>query len=95
MFDTLFVFRLISSMDITTKLALVLGLFFFTFLLNLPFGYLRAKVRKFSFRWFLYIHLPIPLIFLGRRMSHLDWRYIPLFVAAALIGQLSGGNLVF
>ncbi|MDA8085450.1 MAG: hypothetical protein M0Z75_02010 [Nitrospiraceae bacterium] len=82
-------------MDITTKLALVLGLFFFTVLLNLPFGYLRAKVKKFSFHWFLYIHLPIPLIFLGRRLSQLSWHYIPLFVAAALIGQFSGGGLVF
>ena len=81
-------------MDTTVKLALVLGLFFFTFLLNLPFGFLRAKVKKFSVRWFLYIHLPIPLIFLGRRMSHLSWHYIPLFVISALIGQFSGGMLV-
>ena len=82
-------------MEFTARAALVLGLFLFTFALNLPFGFLRAKVRKFSVRWFLYIHLPIPLIFLGRRLSHLDYRYIPIFVTAALIGQISGGKLVF
>ncbi|MDA8087726.1 MAG: hypothetical protein M0Z75_13600 [Nitrospiraceae bacterium] len=82
-------------MELKATIALVLGLFLFTFILNLPFGFLRAKVRKFSVRWFLYIHLPIPLIFLGRRLSHLDYRYIPIFVAAALIGQISGGKLVF
>ncbi|MDA8387765.1 MAG: hypothetical protein M0Z58_03735 [Nitrospiraceae bacterium] len=82
-------------MGFETRLALVLGLFFFTVLLNLPFGYLRVKERKLSFRWFLYIHLPIPFIFLGRRLSQLSWHYIPVFVAAALIGQFSGGMLVF
>ena len=74
---------------------MVFGLFFFTVLLNLPFGYLRAKERKLSFRWFLYIHLPIPFIFLGRVMSHLGIIYIPVFVTAALIGQFSGGMLAF
>ncbi|MDA8091863.1 MAG: hypothetical protein M0Z61_16790 [Nitrospiraceae bacterium] len=82
-------------MAIESGIALVLGLFLFTVVLNLPFGFLRAKVKKFSVKWFLYIHLPIPLIFLGRRMSHLDYRYIPVFVAAALIGQISGGKLIF
>jgi hypothetical protein len=77
------------------KVALVLGLFTFTFMLNLPFGYLRGKVRKYSLQWFLYIHLPIPIIFLSRLLSHLDFRYVPLFVFAAVLGQIWGGKLQF
>lgn len=76
-------------------MALLLGLFSFTFMINLPFGYLRSKTRKRSLNWFLCIHLPIPFIFLGRFLSHLDFRYVPLFVAAALIGQIWGGKLGF
>lgn len=82
-------------MDVLSKTALVAGLFLLTSLLNLPFGYLRQKTTRFSFKWFLYIHLPIPLIFLARVLSNLDFRYIPLFVFAALMGQILGGKLEF
>ncbi len=64
-----------------------------TCMLNLPFGFMRGKARKYSLKWFLYIHLPIPLIFLARTYSHLDYRYIPLFVGAAVLGQVLGGKL--
>ncbi len=76
-----------------SKFALIFGLFSMTFMINLPFGFLRGKVRKYSFKWFLYIHLPIPFIFLARTSSHLDYRYIPLFVVAAIFGQLLGGRI--
>ncbi|GBE01336.1 hypothetical protein BMS3Bbin06_01541 [bacterium BMS3Bbin06] len=75
------------------KLALIFGLFSLTYMLNLPFGFFRGKTRKYSFKWFLYIHLPIPLIFLARTFSHLDFRYIPIFVVAAVLGQIFGGKI--
>ena len=75
------------------KLALIFGLFSLTYMLNLPFGFFRGKNRKYSFKWFLYIHLPIPLIFLARTFSHLDFRYIPIFVVAAVLGQIFGGKI--
>jgi len=80
-------------MTLGAKPFLVLILFVLTMLINLPFGYFRKKERKYSFKWFLYIHLPIPLIFVMRVMSHIDFRYIPLFVLAALIGQIFGGRI--
>ena len=80
-------------MTLGVKPFLVLILFVLTMLINLPFGYFRKKERKYSFKWFLYIHLPIPLIFVMRVMSHIDFRYIPLFVLAALIGQIFGGRI--
>ena len=82
-------------MDFSNKLFAILLLFTFTLLLNLPFGYARAKTKKYSLRWFLYIHLPIPLIFIARTLSHLDIKYIPIFVFAAVIGQILGGKLGF
>ena len=30
------------------------------FLLNVPFGYIRAGQRKFSWKWILAIHAPVP-----------------------------------
>ncbi len=62
------------------------------FVLNLPFGYLRSRQRKFSFMWFLYIHLPVPLVILVRILSHIGFALYtyPLFVAGFFLGQLAG-----
>jgi len=80
-------------MDLSSKFYAVLILFAVTMLINLPLGYSRARVRKYSLKWFLYIHLPIPLIFLARTLSHIEFKYVPIFVLAALIGQIIGGKL--
>lgn len=80
-------------MDFSNKFYAILALFAFTLLLNLPFGYARAKTKKYSLRWFLYIHLPIPIIFIARTISHIQIKYIPIFVVAAVIGQIVGGRL--
>jgi glycerol uptake facilitator-like aquaporin len=63
------------------------------FIINIPFGYLRNKSRKFSARWFLYVHLSIPLIIAARLLSHTDYRYIPIFILAAVAGQILGGRI--
>jgi hypothetical protein len=75
------------------KLDAIVILFAFTLLINLPFGVARAKAKKYSLRWFLYIHLPIPFIFLARVLSDIGMKYIPVFVVAALIGQILGGKI--
>lgn len=69
------------------------GLAVFTIILNLPFGFFRSKVEKYSFRWFLYIHLPIPLIYVLRRILLFKPVIIPLLIAAAVAGQIFGGRL--
>ncbi|MBI5683022.1 MAG: hypothetical protein HZC45_07655 [Deltaproteobacteria bacterium] len=63
------------------------------FALNLPFGYLRAASNKFSIKWFLYIHLPIPFIIAIRWAMGVDYRVIPLVVIGAVAGQYLGGRL--
>ena len=80
-------------MDLSNKFYAVVILFVLTMLINLPFGYARARVRKYSLKWFLYIHLPIPLIFVARTLSHVEFKYVPVFVIAALVGQIIGGKL--
>jgi len=63
-------------------------------LINLPFGYLRAGVPKRSFLWFLYIHLPIPLLILLRVfVFKVSWHYIPLLVGCFALGQWAGGRI--
>lgn len=80
-------------MDPSSKIAAVTGIFSLTVMINLLFGFLRNKTRKFSLNWFLCIHLPIPLIFFARVSSHLSFHYIPIFVIAALTGQILGGKI--
>ncbi|HMK43795.1 MAG TPA: hypothetical protein VK445_06620 [Dissulfurispiraceae bacterium] len=63
------------------------------FLLNIPFGYFRRNERKYSWRWFLYIHMPIPLIVAARLLTNTEFKYVPLIVLAAFAGQYLGGRL--
>lgn len=62
------------------------------FLLNIPFGYWRAGVRKFSVQWFLSIHIPIPVIVFLRIKSNIGfaWYTYPIIVAAFFFGQRLG-----
>jgi len=82
-------------MDLSAKLSIIVGLCSLTTMINLLFGFLRNRTTKFSILWFLCIHAPIPFIFMARTFSHLGMVYIPLFVLAALIGQILGGKLEF
>jgi hypothetical protein len=63
------------------------------FLINIPMGYWRVMVRKYSWQWFLAIHLAVPLIFLLRVKSGLGYGAIPALVVCAISGQLLGGKI--
>ncbi len=62
------------------------------FIMNLPLGYLRQGARRFSFNWFLYIHLSIPFIIVIRLLMGVSNWFIPLSIASAVAGQLAGGR---
>ena len=64
-----------------------------TFLINLPFGFWRGKVKKFSTKWFLAVHLPIPFVILFRFAFHLGFQLYtyPAMVGAFFVGQWVGG----
>jgi len=63
--------------------------------LNIPFGFWRAGVRKFSLQWILAVHLPIPFVVTLRVCSGLGWSLasFPFVIAAYLTGQYLGGVL--
>jgi hypothetical protein len=66
-----------------------------TLVLNLPFGFWRAGVRKFSPAWFLAVHAPVPLIVVMRIAAGVGWQLttFPVLVGAFFGGQLLGGRM--
>ena len=74
------------------KLGIISGV---VFLLNLPFGYWRAHVKRFSLQWFLAIHLPVALAIALRIFTGVGWQFMTLLllVAAFFAGQFLGGKL--
>jgi len=79
---------------LTSNTYFMLGvLLVFTLLINLPFGLLRSRAGKYSLRWFLCIHLPIPFVYLLRQLLMVRAVMIPLLVIAAVIGQVWGGKM--
>ncbi len=65
--------------------------------LNLPFGYWRSNVKRFSKQWFLAVHIPVPFVIASRVLSGLGWRLItfPVMVGAFFMGQLLGGVIQY
>lgn len=72
---------------------LLIAVTILTLIINLPFGYFRGNAKKFSAKWFLYIHLPIPAIFVIRTLAGLGYKAVPVIIAGAVIGQIIGGRL--
>lgn len=66
-----------------------------TFILNIPFGYWRSNVRKFSPYWFLAVHLPIPFVVVMRIFSGLGFKFItyPVILGAYFLGQFVGAKI--
>jgi hypothetical protein len=62
--------------------------------LNLPFGWLRNRTRKFSLPWFLCIHAPIPLVIVARVSLGVGYSFIPILVAVSAAGQVAGGRFL-
>lgn len=71
------------------KLLLVLAI---TILINLPFGYWRRGLRKFSLPWWLAIHLPVPLVIAFRIGLKIPYAAVPAVILAAVLGQWVGGR---
>ena len=64
-------------------------------IVNLPFGYWRVGLRKFSLPWFLAVHAPVPLVLGIRVLAGVGWHLatVPVLAGAFLSGQLLGGKL--
>lgn len=62
-------------------------------LVNVPLGYLREGTPRFSFAWYFYIHVSIPLLIYLRIKLGFSWNVVPLTIAGAVAGQLLGGRM--
>jgi hypothetical protein len=70
-----------------------IGIIILAFVISIPCGYLRQNFKKYSFMWFLLIHLPIPFIVLLRVKAGFGWQFIPLTLGGSVAGQIIGGIL--
>ncbi len=66
------------------------------FILNIPFGYWRGNVSRFSTQWYFAIHLPVPFIVALRLLSGIGfgWETYLFFVAGYFLGQQSGSFIM-
>ncbi len=92
--------ELLSLLPITSSKIQILYLpllytFIATFIINLPFGYIRGGLRKLSFWWFVAIHAPVPLVILIRKFHHLDltWELAPFLFGPFILGQFMGKKI--
>lgn len=69
----------------------IIGLVVLALTISVPCGYIRQNYPKYSFMWFLLIHLPIPFIVLIRIKTGLSWHFIPLTLGGSVAGQIIGG----
>jgi hypothetical protein len=62
---------------------------------NLPFGYWRANVRKFSVQWALAIHIPVVLAITIRIVGGIPFEptTLAIMVAAFFFGQTAGKSV--
>ncbi|MCA9727028.1 MAG: hypothetical protein KC729_05040 [Candidatus Eisenbacteria bacterium] len=61
-------------------------------IVNLPFGYWRSGVRKFSPAWFIAIHAPVPIVAGIRILAGVGWHLttLPVLLGAYFTGQFLG-----
>lgn len=65
---------------------------FVVFLSNIPFGFWRKSVKKFSVKWFVSIHVPVLISILLRNLADIELHVatVLLFVFVFFMGQFTG-----
>jgi hypothetical protein len=76
-----------------SKYQLIMLISVLAFTVNIPFGILRTKYKKFSLGWFLCIHAPIPIVAGIRIFSRVSLCFIPLFLIVSIAGQVIGSRI--
>ena len=66
------------------------------FIINVPFGYWRSNVKRFSLQWFLAIHIPVIIVISLRLLSHLGfaWYTYVVLVSAFFLGHRAGSIVI-
>jgi len=70
---------------------MIFGLILLVIIINIPCGYLRQGYEKFTFGWYFYVHISIPVIIYLRVKAGFSWKLIPLTLGGAVAGQIIGG----
>jgi hypothetical protein len=67
----------------------------FILIFNIPFGYWRINVRKFSLQWVLAVHIPVPFIIALRLLTSVGfaWYTYVFMVTAFFLGQKTGAYI--
>lgn len=60
---------------------------------NLPLGALRHGYERYTYGWYFYLLLSLPVVIYLRVKTGYEWRYVPLLVAGVAAGQFLGGLL--
>jgi uncharacterized membrane protein AbrB (regulator of aidB expression) len=63
--------------------------------INIPFGYWRADVKRFSAQWISAIHIPVLIAVLLRIYTNIGFELYtyPILVAAYFLGQFIGSKI--
>jgi len=66
-----------------------------TFVTNVPFGFWRQGTKKFSWQWFLFVHLPIPMVIAYRYLFGMGFQLYtyPFMVLGFFGGQWVGARI--
>lgn len=65
----------------------------FAFVVNVPLGAWRSRLRKFSVLWLVAIHLSVPVVVYLRYLMHIKPYLIPVTLSTAILGQYTGMRL--
>lgn len=69
-----------------------LAIIFISFFINIPMGMLIAGTKQVWLK-LLYIHLPVPVLFILRKTWHLEKPFIAVIIFFAVLGLLGGKRL--
>lgn len=66
-----------------------------TLFINIPFGYWRESVQKFSVKWFIAVHAAVPIVIGMRLALGVEWQILTIlfFVACYFLGQFVGARI--
>lgn len=71
----------------------VLALMATSFILNLPMGVWRARIRRISPLWVVAMHAIVAILIVMRRLFHLSPWYIPASLSAGILAQFIGRRI--
>ncbi len=70
----------------------IIELMILVFLINFPFGYWKFNTARFSRKWMMAVHIPVPFVIILRIFSGFGWKIVPFLMLSFAAGQFAGGK---